>query len=142
MKFFDKRRTFFGARVIATGHKIKGCLSALKKGQLLALLGDRDFSKQGIEMTLLGRRAFLPRGAAYFALKTNACIIPAFLVRKDKYYYHLKFHEPIFIDSDTSKSEEDVLAKYIEVLEKYIRQYPDQWYLFEKYWIDDAKNRS
>jgi lauroyl/myristoyl acyltransferase len=134
--FFNKQRQHAGISVIPTGHAIKGCISALKDKKILALLGDRDFSKHGFKMEMFSRAAYLPRGAAFFAKKTEACIIPGFLIRERKYYYHLRFEEPIFVDSQMD--EQEIIKRYIPVLESYIKKYPDQWYLFEKYWLTDT----
>jgi KDO2-lipid IV(A) lauroyltransferase len=133
--FFDSRRRMFGMSVIPTGRAFRGCIKALESGQMLALLGDRDFSGSGLSMRMFSRRALLPRGPAFFALKTGACIIPAFLVRRDKYYYRLAFEEPIDWKKENLNTEEKILERYVSVLERYIRKYPQQWYLFEKYWL-------
>ena len=133
-EFFDRRREFAGAKVIPTGRTIKGCISALRKGQMLALLGDRDFSGSGVKLNMFSRPANVPRGAAFFALKTGAGIVPSFLTRENKYFYHLVFEEPIIPDNAAS-SEEDLIKRYLVVLEKYLKKYPGQWYMFEKYWL-------
>jgi len=134
--FFNMHRERVGIKVVATGNAIKGCISALKQGYLLALLADRDFSGHGLKMSFFSQQAFLPRGAAFFAKKTGACIIPGFLIREKKYFYHLKFEAPFFFDADMD--EVDIIKRYIPVLEKYIKEYPEQWYLFEKYWLTEG----
>jgi len=132
--FFDGQRRLVGLDVIATGTAIKGCLSALKKNKIVALLGDRDFSQAGIKLNMFSRQAFFPRGGAYFALKTGAAIVPGFLVRENRFFYRLIFDQPIICE----KGEEDepaIISKYLSVLEKYITKYPDQWYMFGKLWL-------
>ncbi len=131
--FFNSQRRMVGLDVISTGAAIRGCLSALKKGKILALLGDRDFAQAGIKLTMFSRQALFPRGGSFFARKTKAAIVPGFLVREDKFFYHLIFDKPIESDDH---SEAAITSKYLEVLEKYIRQYPDQWYIFQKLWLD------
>lgn len=134
-QFFDGRRQNFGMKVIPTGTALKGCLRALNQGDLLALLGDRDFSGSKLKLKMFGKEACFPRGAAFFALKTGACVIPAFLTRENKKFYHLRFEEPIDTHLKTKISQESLMKQYISVLEKYIKKYPQQWYLFEKYWL-------
>lgn len=132
--FFDRRRHMFGMEVIPTGIAVRGCFSALRYGRILALLGDKDFAGGGVKVTMFSNSAYLPRGVAFFALKTQAPIVPAFLVRENKYFYHLIFEKPILLNREVDQDEVGVIHKYIPVLEKYITQYPDQWYMFEKYW--------
>lgn len=130
--FFDNQRKMVGLDVISTGITIKGCLSALKKKKILALLGDRDFAEAGIELTMLSRKALFPRGGAFFSKKTGAPVIPGFLVRENKFFYRLIFDKPIECDND---DEAAITSKYLAVLEKYIKKYPDQWYIFGKLWL-------
>ena len=139
--FFDSRRRMFGMEVIPSEGSMKGCLSALKKRRMLALLGDKDFSGSGLKVKMFSRYAYMPRGAAFFALRTNACIIPAFMVREDKFFYHFIFEEPIACGKDGLVSEEAILNRYIKVLEKYIKKYPGQWYMFDKYWLPEEGKR-
>ncbi|MCF7908753.1 MAG: lysophospholipid acyltransferase family protein [Candidatus Omnitrophica bacterium] len=134
--FFDHRRNMVGMQVISTGSAVRGCFSALKTGRVLGLLGDKDFSGGGLKLEMFSRQAKLPRGAAFFALKTNTPIVPVFFVRVDKYFYHLIIDKPIFLNKDTESDEVTIINKYIAVLEKYLKQYPGQWYMFDRYWLD------
>lgn len=134
-EFFNKRRRRVNIKVIPTGSTVKGCLSVLKKNSILALLGDRDFSDSGHIFKMFSRSARFPRGPAYFSLKSGAVIIPAFLIRENRDYYHLFFEEPI--DTSNKVNEQDIIKSYIFILEKYIKLYPGQWYMFGKYWIEE-----
>jgi len=136
-RFFNTQRERVGIKVIATGNSIKGCITVLKEGYLLALLADRDFSGHGLVIPMFSQQAFLPRGAAFFARKTGACIVPGFLIREKKYFYHLRFEAPLYFDNP-DVDDAEIIKRYIPVLEKYIREYPEQWYLFEKYWISET----
>jgi len=131
--FFDGQRQRVGMNVIPTGVAIKKCFSTLKRGQIIGLLGDKDFSGSGVKLKMGSGCAIFPRGAAFFSLRTGADIIPTFLIREDKFFYRLIFEEPIAIA--VNSDEESVMKIYIEVLEKYIRKYPRQWYMFSKYWV-------
>ena len=136
-KFFDSQRQKAGIKVISTG-AIRGCFSALKRGDMLALLGDRDFSGRGSKLEMFSRYAYFPRGISFFALKTKAPIIPIFLVRENKKFYHLIIDEAVSYSPD--QQDETVIIKQCnKVIEKYIKTYPEQWYMFQKYWIEEAK---
>jgi len=139
-KFFDRRRNMVGVQVIPTGAAVRGCFSALKTGRVLGLLGDKDFSGSHRKTKMFSRYANLPRGPAFFVLKTKVPIVPVFLIRKDKYFYHLTYGQPISIDKDIESNEAAIVDKYVTVLEKYIRRYPGQWYVFDKYWLDEENN--
>lgn len=132
--FFNKQRKRVGIEVIPTGLAVKRSISVLKEGKLLALLGDRDFSNSGKRQKVFSRFAHIPRGAAFFTKKSGAAIIPAFFVRENKYYYRLIFGDQIVYDKNSKNFEEEMLQNYVQVLEKYLKKYPEQWYLFQKYW--------
>ncbi|MCF7886923.1 MAG: lysophospholipid acyltransferase family protein [Candidatus Omnitrophica bacterium] len=132
--FFNKQREKAGIEVIPTGLAVKRSISVLKEGKLLALLGDRDFSNSGKRQKVFSRFVYIPRGAAFFAKKSKAAIIPVFFVRENKYYYRLIFEDAIIYNKNSKNLEEEILQNYVRVLEKYLKKYSDQWYLFQKYW--------
>lgn len=134
--FFDSRRQRAGAEVIPAGISAKGCIRALRRKRLVALLGDRDFSGKGRKAKISsGHSCIIPRGPVFLALKTGAPIIPVFLVRENKYFYQLIVEEPIIFKESGPAAEQDLVEECVSVLEKYIKKYPGQWYMFEKYWI-------
>lgn len=133
--YFDGQRKMTGVDVIPLGSFAKHCIQLLKSNQFVVFLGDRDFGGSSIALPLCGRRAHIPRGPAFFALKTGACILPVFCIRERKYFYHLVFEKPITVTADGG-SEQELMVRYAEMVEKYITKYPEQWYLFEKYWVD------
>ena len=83
-------------------------------------------------MTVLSRQADIPRGPAFFARKADAAIVPSFLLREGRHDYRLVFHDPIYADG---RSEEELMEEYMGIVADNIRKYPDQWYLFTKYWL-------
>jgi KDO2-lipid IV(A) lauroyltransferase len=136
-RLFNRHREMVGMKVIHTGISIRQCLYVLKEGKVVAFLGDRDFFKNGIKVRMFSRYALLPRGPAYLALKTGACILPSFFIRKNKYYYVLIFERPIDCIEENLFSEEEIIKRYTKFLENYIEKYLQQWYMFEKYWLKE-----
>jgi len=141
--FFNRQRERVNIKVIPTGMAVKQCFSLLKKGEMIGFLGDRDFFGGGVEVEMFARRAKIPRGAFFFALKTGACVIPSFFIRENRYYYRLIFEKPIFgadaggasLSPAGRQEQEKILRqKYLTVLEEYIAKYPEQWYVFGRYW--------
>ncbi|MEI8349693.1 MAG: lysophospholipid acyltransferase family protein [Candidatus Omnitrophota bacterium] len=135
-ELFNRQRKMVGIHIIPAGVTVRKCVSLLREPTVVAFLGDRDFFGGGLEITMMGHRVRLPKGPAFFALKTGACIVPAFLVREKRIFYRLIFEAPIDIQGQKLTSEEMVLEAYAKVLEKYLKKYPQQWYLFTKYWLE------
>lgn len=133
--FFNIRRESKGVRVIQFGKAAKTCLNLLKSNKLVALLGDRDFSNEaGLVMNFFGKKSYIPKGPAAFAIKTGALIVPGFMIRNPDDTFTLRMEKPIeTLPSDTM---ETVTAKCLHVIENYIKEYPDQWYMFRKFWAE------
>ena len=135
---FNSQREFFGTTVIQTTGAIRRCLDHLKQNRLIAILGDRDFGPHGLTMDFLGRKAIIPKGAALFALKTGAPIIPVFFLRAANDKFHFILGKPINPPSlDGGRvSDQDVEAfikKYLPLIEEQIRLAPSQWLVFRRF---------
>jgi len=136
--FFNNQRASKGIKVIPLGNAVRQCLSVLKNNEVLALVGDRDFSGKGIVMDFFNRPTFFPEGPAAFSLKTGACIVPGFMVRNSNDGFTLRFEKPLELVStgDKQKDLNKIIGHYKLIFEDYIRRYPDQWYMFRRFWIE------
>ncbi len=114
-------------------------LRALKDGQILGLVTDRDLVGNGVEVEFFGEKTTLPGGAAMLALRTGAVLLPAAVYAGPKGWHTGVVGEPI----DTTRSDSlraDVarvtqeLATIFEVL---IRRRPEQWHLYQPNWPSD-----
>ena len=135
--FFLERRNIGNYCTIPLGTGPRRCLEVLKKNDLLGIMCDRDFSNTGETVNFFGRPAEFPKGPAFFGLKAGAPIVPTVLVRKENDNFCLNIEKPIEY-SPTDDKEADVkklMEKYISVFEGYIRRYPGQWCVFEKFWV-------
>jgi KDO2-lipid IV(A) lauroyltransferase len=103
----------------------------------VALAGDRDFTEKGLVLDFFGKPAFFPEGPAAFALKTGAVIVPAFMVRNKDDSFTLKVEKPLEFNPTDDKDKDliESIKRYKSIFEDYIRRYPEQWYMFRKFWI-------
>jgi len=106
---------------------------------LVAILGDRDFGTRGIVMDFLGHKTMMPKGAAYFSLKTGAPIIPVFFIRTTQDHFEINIYPPIEPPHlpDTKITENvamHCIQKYLAIIEEEIRKEPSQWLLFRGFW--------
>jgi KDO2-lipid IV(A) lauroyltransferase len=136
--FFNFQRESKGVKVIPLGRAVKTCLDILRKNELLALVGDRDFSEKGIVLDFFGKPSLFPEGPAAFSLKTGASILPGFMLRNEDDTFTLRIEKPIeFTPSGNHKKDvTEIILRYKIIFEDYIRKYPDQWYMFRKFWIE------
>jgi KDO2-lipid IV(A) lauroyltransferase len=135
--FFNAQRESKGLKVIPLGKAVRSCLDVLKENKLVGLVGDRDFAANGVVIDFFGKPALFPRGPAAFSLKTGATIVPVFIVRNEDDSFTVKIEKPVqFIASgDREKDTMDLIMQYKVIIENYIRKYPEQWYMFRRFWV-------
>ncbi|MDD5518972.1 MAG: lysophospholipid acyltransferase family protein [Candidatus Omnitrophota bacterium] len=133
---FNGRRESKGVKVLPLGNAAKGCLRALRNNELIALVGDRDFGGNGMVLDFFGRPTIFPIGPAVFSLKTKAKIVPGFMLRNKDDSFSLIINKPIdFTPSgDEQKDLKEIITSYKIIFEDYIRRYPEQWYMFRRFW--------
>jgi len=137
-KFFNFQRESKGMRVIPLGKAVRKCLDVLAQNGIVALVGDRDFTEKGLILDFFGKPAIFPPGPAAFALKTGAAVVPVFMIRNPDDSFTLKLERPIYF-SGTGEKDTDLInaiTVYKRIFEDYIRKYPDQWYMFRRFWTE------
>ncbi len=136
---FNAQREAFGAMVIQTDAAVRRVVEHLEQNRLVAILADRDFGNRGIIMDFLGRRTMVPKGAAFFSLKTGAPIIPLFFLRtgEDKFeiIVYPSIEPPVLTGGKiTEQIAADYIRQYLTVIEDEVRKNSSQWLLFREFW--------
>lgn len=136
-RLLNEFRSMVGIELFARGgSEMLGAARALKKGKVLGFLSDQDGGKNGLRMPFLGKMASTPQGAAVFAQKFNAPIVPGFIIRKPDGGHKVCFYPPLYYE-DTGDEEQDIYhltERYTKMIETIIREHPDQWLWFQKRW--------
>lgn len=110
-------------------------IKALRKNQVLAILGDQDAGHQGIFLPFFGRLASTPKGPAFFAIHAGSPIITAFGVRQKDGTMKMKVEEiPMPNTGNEEKDIEIINSIYNSRLEEVIRENPEQWFWFHRRW--------
>jgi len=121
-----------GNTVIRKGMDIKNIFRVLHEGKSLGILADQNAGMNGELIDFFGRPASTATGPYRFAQKSGAWILPAFIHREKGPYHKLILEEPLMIGRD-----DDIIPymqKYNNLLEKHVRNYPDQWLWMHKRW--------
>jgi len=135
-EFMDKARTKWSNVVIPLGTAVRQIFKALYENKIVIMAADQRGNVDGIRIEFLGISSAVYSGPAVFALKTNADIIIAISVRQPDYSYKVEIAElPLndLPDNNDAKVEE-ICRRYLNFLEKLIRQYPEQWLWMHKRW--------
>jgi len=140
--FFTRQRQIGNMRPIELGMSLRACYNVLKSNQLLALLGDRDFLKNGLRIDFFGKPAIIPRGPSAFGCRLGSALVPVFMIREKDDSFHFIMEEPITAKEGIGEEEaiEELTARYLKILEKYISRYPTQWYVFREFWTDGRES--
>jgi KDO2-lipid IV(A) lauroyltransferase len=131
-------RCLHGNRVLHKDDFARGLLTAMRAGETVGILMDTNMTPpQGVFVKFFGITACTASGLARVALKTGAAVVPGFLVwesAEGKYVLHFG-PELRFAESDDHEA--DILAatqQCNDVLESWIRRYPDQWLWIHRRW--------
>jgi KDO2-lipid IV(A) lauroyltransferase len=118
-------------------------VNALRRNQIVCLIGDRDGSSNTMNIPFFGHEVPLPVGAAHLSIATGAPVIPVFVVREGDRYATLMDEAIRFTGrrGDNPAVVREGMQQLAGVFERYIRRYPDQWYNFFDFWGVDKRER-
>jgi Kdo2-lipid IVA lauroyltransferase/acyltransferase len=136
--FVNRIRCLHGNRVIHKDDFARGLIASMRLGETVGILMDTNMTPpQGVFVPFFGVPACSASGMARVAQKTGAAVVPGFLLWDERErQYVLRFGEQI-ATVGTGNAEEDSLtntAIFTAVLERYIREYPDQWLWMHRRW--------
>lgn len=129
-----------GVRIIPIESAARSILRVLRSNGILALLIDQPSPDNGVPVELFGDLVHFPAGAATLALRTGAQVLTGALVRLPDNTFlglveHLLPHSP---SGDWSQDIQVFTQRMVSSLEKWVRQYPDQWYVFRSIWVESS----
>lgn len=139
-ELYQSYRTNRGMNPIPFGRAARGCIAALRRNEVVAVMGDRDYTGGRHTVDFFGRPARLPDGPAKLALGTGAPILPIFLVRVHGDTFSFVLGEPIWADRERD-SVADVMNAIARAMEKVISAHSEQWFLFHDLWDIESDRR-
>jgi Kdo2-lipid IVA lauroyltransferase/acyltransferase len=135
-RFFEDFRSRFGARLIRHRSGMRHVLKSLQRQECVALLLDQSTRRSnGVFVNFFGRPTCTNKGLALLALKTGAPVLPTFLYRRER-GFTVEFGPelPLFRTGDKEKDIESNTAQYNQVIESYVRRFPEQWFWVHRRW--------
>jgi lauroyl/myristoyl acyltransferase len=116
-------------------------MRALEENGIVAMQGDRDFNNTGIGVPFFGREAYFPRGPFRVAMATGAAVLPAFIIQVPDGRYRAVIERPLEVEcsGDRDSALSANVRRYVAVLERYVTDYPSQWYCFYPFWDDPSR---
>lgn len=141
-RYEERLRKSAGIHTITINPKEKPSLAILdiakrlRNNEIVAMVADRIYEGESIEIEFFGRPTLFPSGAAHLAFETGAAIVPVFVVLEKRMKYWGIIREPISLNKSVTKAKaiRQCLQEIAKNFEEVISQYPDQWFNFFPYW--------
>jgi len=141
--FLDYRREL-GMDILGTGEAdvLRQLTRRLRDGKLVALLGDRDISRNGVHVDFFGEPASFPAGPALLTLMTDVPLHPV-TMWFDGEMCRGYVHDRIEIPTDGDRDEK-IIAMTQQLArgwESGIREHSADWHMLQKVWVADLTPR-
>lgn len=138
-QFLSYRRSL-GMDVLALGDDdvVRQLVRRLREGRIVALLGDRDISRNGVEVELLGEPARLPAGPALLSIMTGAPLYPV-AMRFTADGSRGEVAPRVEVPEGLPRHEQvRVMTQQVaDALSEGIRRSPQDWHMLQPVWVAD-----
>jgi KDO2-lipid IV(A) lauroyltransferase len=115
---------------ISRGFAVREVFKVLRKGKVVGVIIDAFSGKKKIRINFLGKSLYVHSGYIEIAQKTHSPILPVFIIRELN-GFHRVIIEPYFEPSlDKGKD----VKKCFQIVEKYVKEYPEQWLWYVNRW--------
>ncbi|MDD5504263.1 MAG: lysophospholipid acyltransferase family protein [Candidatus Omnitrophica bacterium] len=138
-EWISSLRSGMGINVIYRTDSAKKIIRLLKRKELLGIVADQDVdSLGGVFVDFFGKKAYTPSAPVKLAQVCRVPIIPVFIIRSGL-RHTIRVEDPIYIN-DISDPEWVVnyTKKWSDVVESYVRRYPEQWVWMHRRWKTKA----
>ena len=135
-RLLSRLRLSKGFRVFYRDESPRAILKTLKNNEVVGILADQDVRKlDGVFVEFFGRPAYTPTAPVLIAMKTGAPLIPARIVREGR-KHRIVVDEPIPLRRSGDREADLVhnTQAWSRVIERYIREHPDQWVWMHRRW--------
>ena len=131
-RWLAERRSRWGCRTVTLDRAPLALLRALREGQTLGMLIDRDYSGRGIPGRFLGRQTRLPTGPAALSMQSQAPVIPLLLARKSPSAFILLIGKPLRPDTSLPRDAQvaDLTRRIATATSRMLAASPAQWVAF------------
>ena len=138
-KLFAKKRGTYGIMTVYSQPRkacVEDSIRRLRKNELLFILLDQHFGTAGVFVDFFGRKAATATGPITLAQRTQAVILPCFIVRHQDNTHSIMFDQPFELRQ--GGTEDETISVNIQALttliELYICRYPAQWAWIHRRW--------
>jgi KDO2-lipid IV(A) lauroyltransferase len=137
-RWFERTRSVFGVHIVGLVAARRELLAALRRGEIVGIVADRDITGGGIEVPLFGAQAPLPAGPALLLTEVDVPFHAAGIWRTGRGRYAGRLIEiPVVREGTRRQRIIGTLANEARAFEELISQAPEQWSaIFFPIWPD------
>jgi Kdo2-lipid IVA lauroyltransferase/acyltransferase len=134
----NRYRCLSGCEVIDKNDSARAVLRILYGGGAIGILADQNTSlEEGVFVPFFDIPASSTAGLARIALRTDAAVVPGYAYWDEAAQkYRLRFEPAVELirTGDESADVRSSTAKFMKVIEDFVRAHPDQWIWVHKRW--------
>ncbi|MEO0126374.1 MAG: lysophospholipid acyltransferase family protein [candidate division WOR-3 bacterium] len=131
-ELYTKHREATGLKTFPLSRSSAAFLDTIKNNRILAILADRDITKQGIEITFFSGKRRFPKSLGEIVAKRKIPVLFGYMVLINGEKRYLGVVEPF----RTFDNEMEFYQYMIKNFERIIKKYPDQWFVFHPEWLE------
>ena len=134
--YLTRTRERMGMRVVYDERAVAQVPRAIRAGRAVAMLTDQEtIGLASTWVPFFGRPAKTLRGPAVFALRLGAPLIFGCALRQTSGLYRLSLESiPVRRTDDLEADVDRIVAAYTEVLERWVRRAPEQYFWHHRHW--------
>lgn len=133
----ERVRTTTGNSVIYRRGAIRRVLRALAANQAVAVLIDQHMHADAVYVDFFNRPAATTSALAALAMKTGAPVVPVFALPLPGGRFRMVYEHPVEPPpTDAADAVRLFTQRCTDVLEMYVRRYPDLWLWMHRRWRD------
>lgn len=139
--WFADFRASIGVSTVVNGPNVANeLLAALRRGECIALVCDRDVDGSGIDVEFFGEATKVPIGPAMLSLRSGAPILPVACYARRSGRHELVVEPPIELKRRGSFRDDvrDGTMRVVAAMEQFIRRDPSQWHVFVPNWPSES----
>jgi KDO2-lipid IV(A) lauroyltransferase len=137
-RWFERTRGVFGVHIVGLAAARRELLAALRRGEIVGIVADRDITGGGIEVPLFGAPAPLPAGPALLLTEVDVPFYAAGIWRTGRGRYAGRLIEiPVVREGTRRQRIVGTLTNEARAYEELISHAPEQWTaIFFPIWPD------
>jgi predicted LPLAT superfamily acyltransferase len=135
MQQFDNKRSFNIIYIKEDLSHIYELSAALNRNELICVHADRYRpGNRLMHHDFLGEKAVFPAGPFILASKLRAPVCFVFAFKETNFHYHFYALPAKAYEGRGSAGMEQMLDDYVQVVEKKLKKYPEQWFNYYDFW--------